>query len=48
VPDGFGGTFLKEIQDVTDAAYKAIKSYLEEEAAIVEAETKKRIDNFVR
>ena len=48
VPDGFGGTFLKEMQDVTDADYKAIKTYLEEEAAFVEAETEKRIDNFVR
>ena len=48
VPDGFGGTFLKEMQDVTDADYKAIKTYLEEEAAFVEAETQKRIDNFVR
>jgi transcriptional regulator with XRE-family HTH domain len=48
VPDGFGGTLLKEVQDVTDADYKAIKSYLEEEAAFVEAETEKRIDNLVR
>jgi hypothetical protein len=48
VPDGFGGTFLKEMQDVTDADYKAIKTYLEEEAAFVEAESEKRIDNFVR
>jgi transcriptional regulator with XRE-family HTH domain len=48
VPDGFGGTFLKEVQDVTDADYKAIKTYLEEEAAFVEAESQKRIDNFVR
>ena len=48
VPDGFGGTFLKEMQDVTDADYKAIKTYLEEEAAFLEAETEKRIDNFVR
>jgi transcriptional regulator with XRE-family HTH domain len=48
VPDGFGGTFMKEMQDVTDADYKAIKTYLEEEAAFVEAETEKRIDNFVR
>ena len=48
VPDGFGGTFLKEMQDVTDADYKAIKTYLEEEAAFVEAESQKQIDNFVR
>jgi transcriptional regulator with XRE-family HTH domain len=48
VPDGFGGTFLKEMQDVTDADYKAIKTYLEEEAAFVEADTEKRIDNVVR
>jgi transcriptional regulator with XRE-family HTH domain len=48
VPDGFGGTFLKEMQDVTDADYKAIKTYREEEAAFVEADTEKRIDNFVR
>ena len=48
VPDGFGGTFMKEMQDVTDADYKAIKTYREEEAAFVEAETEKRIDNFVR
>jgi len=48
VPDGFGGTFLKEMQDVTDADYKAIKTYLEEEAAFLEAETEKQIDNFVR
>src|SRR5829696_10458248 len=48
VPDGFGGTFLKEMQDVTDADHKAITTYLEEEAAFVEAETEKRIDNFVR
>jgi len=36
------------MQDVTDADYKAIKTYLEEEAAFVEAEIEKRIDNFVR
>jgi transcriptional regulator with XRE-family HTH domain len=48
VPDGFGGTFLKEMQDVTDADYKAIKTYLEEEAAFVEAESERLIDNFVR
>jgi transcriptional regulator with XRE-family HTH domain len=48
VPDGFGGTFLKEMQDVTDADYKAIKTYREEEAAFVEADTEKRIDNVVR
>src|SRR5215217_98998 len=48
VPDGFGGTFLKEMQDVTDADHKAIKTYLEEEAAFVEAESEKLIDNFVR
>ena len=48
IPDGFGGTFLKEMQDVTDADYKAIKTYREEEAAFVEAESEKRIDNFVR
>jgi hypothetical protein len=44
----FGGTFLKEMQDVTDADYKAIKTYREEEAAFVEAESEKLIDNFVR
>jgi transcriptional regulator with XRE-family HTH domain len=48
LPDGFGGTLLKEMQDVTDADHKAIKTYLEEEAAFVEAETEKRIDNHVR
>ena len=48
VPDGFGGKFLKEVQDVTDADHKAIKTYLEEEAAFVEAESEKLIDNFVR
>jgi len=48
VPDGFGGTFLKEMQDVTDANHKAIKTYLEEEAAFVEAESEKLIDNLVR
>ena len=48
VPDGFGGTFLKEMQDVTDADYKAIKTYLEEEATFLEAESEKLIDNFVR
>ena len=48
VPDGFGGTFLKEMQDVTDADYKAIKTYHEEEAAFVEAESERLIDNFVR
>ena len=48
VPDGFGGTFLKEVQDVTDADYKAIKTYLEEEAAFLEAESERLIDNFVR
>ena len=47
VPDGFGGTFLKEMQDVTDADHKAIKTYLEE-AAFLEAESQKEIDNFVR
>jgi hypothetical protein len=36
------------MQDVTDAHYKAIKTYLEEEAAFVEAESQKQIDNFVR
>jgi transcriptional regulator with XRE-family HTH domain len=48
VPDGFGGTFLKEMQDVTDADYEAIKTYREEEAAFVEADTEKRIDNIVQ
>ena len=48
VPDGFGGTFLKEMQDVTDADYKAIKTYLEEEAAFREAVSQKETDNFVR
>jgi hypothetical protein len=48
VPDGFGGTFLKEMQDVTDADYKAIKTYREEEAAFLEAESERLIDNFVR
>ena len=48
VPDGFGGTFLKEMQDVTDADYKAIKTYLEEEAAFLEPESERLIDNFVR
>jgi transcriptional regulator with XRE-family HTH domain len=48
VPDGFGGTFLKEMQDVTDADYKAIKTYLEEEAAFLDAESERLIDNFVR
>ena len=48
VPDGFGGTFLKEVQDVTDADYKAIKAYLEEEAAFLETESERLIDNFVR
>jgi transcriptional regulator with XRE-family HTH domain len=48
VPDGFGGTFLKEVQDVTDADHKAIKTYLEEEAAFLDAESEKLIDNFVR
>jgi hypothetical protein len=47
VPDGFGGTFLKEMQDVTDADYKAIKTYLEEEAAFLDAESERLIDNFV-
>ena len=48
VPDGFGGTFLKEMQDVTDADYKAIKTYLEEEAAFLEAESGRLVDNHVR
>jgi transcriptional regulator with XRE-family HTH domain len=48
VPDGFGGTFLKEMQDVTDADYKAIKTYREEEAAFLEAESERLIDNLVR
>ena len=48
VPDGFGGTFLKEMQDVTDADHKAIKTYLEEEAAFLEAESERLIDNLVR
>jgi hypothetical protein len=48
VPDGFGGTFLKEMQDVTDADYKAIKTYLEEEAAFVDAERDRVIDALVQ
>jgi hypothetical protein len=48
VPDGFGGTLLKEVQDVTDADHKAIKTYLKEKAAFVDAETEKLIDNLVR
>jgi transcriptional regulator with XRE-family HTH domain len=48
VPDGFGGTFLKEMQDVTDADYKAIKTYREEEAAFLEAESGRLMDNHVR
>ena len=48
VPDGFGGTFLKEMQDVTDADHKAIKTYLEEEAAFLETESERLIDDFMR
>ena len=48
VPDGFCGTFLKEMHDVTDADHEAIKTYREEEAAFVEAESERLIDNFVR
>src|SRR5215217_2946121 len=48
VPDGFGGTFLKEMQDVTDADYKAIKTYREEEAAFVDAERDRVIDALVQ
>jgi len=48
VPDGFGGTFLKEMQDVTDADYKVIKTYREEEAAFLEAESGRLMDNHVR
>ena len=48
VPDRFGGTFLKEMQDVTDADYKAIKTYLEEEAAFVDVERDRVIDALVQ
>jgi hypothetical protein len=48
VPDGFGGTFLKEEQDVTDADHEAIKTYLEEEAAFLDAESERLIDTLVR
>ena len=48
VPDGFGGTFLKEMQDVTDADYKAIKTYLEEETQFLDDESEKLIDAVVR
>jgi transcriptional regulator with XRE-family HTH domain len=47
VPDGFGGTLLKEVQDVTDADHTAIKTYLEEEVAFVDAESEKLIDKLV-
>ncbi len=48
VPDGFGGTLLKEVQDVTDADHTAIKTYLEEETQFLDDESEKLIDAVVR
>jgi len=48
LPDGFGGTFLKEEQNVTEADREAIKTYLEEEEAFLDAEREKAIDAYVR
>jgi exopolyphosphatase/pppGpp-phosphohydrolase len=35
LPDGFGGTFLKEERNVTEADREAIKDYLEAEVAFL-------------
>jgi hypothetical protein len=48
IPDGFGGTFLKEEHYVTDADHEAIKTYLEEETAFLAAEYDKVIDAYVQ
>ena len=48
VPDGFGGTFLKAERSVTNADHEAIKTYLEEEAAFLDAERDRVIDALVR
>jgi transcriptional regulator with XRE-family HTH domain len=48
LPDGFGGTFLKDVRDVTEADREAIKTYLEEEAAFLAAEREKLIDTYVQ
>jgi hypothetical protein len=48
LPDGFGGTFLKEERDVTDADYEIIKNYLEEEAAFLAVELAAARDVIVR
>jgi transcriptional regulator with XRE-family HTH domain len=47
-PDGFGGTFLKEAQYVTDADLETIKTYLEEEATFLDTEQERVIDAIVQ
>ena len=48
LPDGFGGTFLKEERNVTEADREAIKNYLEAEAAFVAAEREKLLDAYMQ
>jgi hypothetical protein len=48
LPDGFGGTFLKEERAVTEADREAIKTYLDKEEAFLAAEREKAIDAYVR
>jgi hypothetical protein len=48
VPDGFGGTFLKEERDVTNADHEAIRIYLEEETQFLNDKSEKFIDAIVR
>ncbi len=48
LPDGFGGTFLKEERDVTDADHEAVRVYRKEEAAFLDAETEQALDAIVQ
>ncbi len=48
LPDGFGGTLLKEERNVTEADREAIKTHLEEEEAYLAVEREKTIDAYVR
>jgi hypothetical protein len=47
LPDGFGGTYLKNEQHVVDADLEAVRTYLREEAAFVDAEAQEAIDKIV-
>jgi transcriptional regulator with XRE-family HTH domain len=48
LPDGYGGVFLKDERNVTDADHDTIKTYLTYEAAFLDAEHEELIDHVVQ